>query len=161
METVDWIFLVVLGVFMSMGALRGLVYALMSLVNWVLAFLLAQWLAVDAAQWLPLEGVTSAVRYAAGFVLVFIVAFFVGGLIAVLLKKILGAAGLRPIDRTLGALFGLVCGVLLVLGMTVMINMAPTYVSATWKEAVGPRIANTLLVQLKPLLPEKFESYLP
>lgn len=35
------------------GVWRGLVVELMSLAGWVASFVLAQWLAGDVAQWLP------------------------------------------------------------------------------------------------------------
>ena len=43
MATLDWIFLAVLLVSMVVGAWRGLVYEMLSLANWVAAFVLAQW----------------------------------------------------------------------------------------------------------------------
>jgi glutamine phosphoribosylpyrophosphate amidotransferase len=53
------------------------------------------------------------VRYAAGFVVVLVAAAFAGGLVAWALKKLIEAIGLRPVDRTLGAAFGLARGVVL------------------------------------------------
>ena len=110
MQALDWVFVAVLAFSMVLGAWRGLVYEVLSLVSWLAAFVLAQWLAPDAAQWLPMTGATEVVRYAAGFVLVFIAAIFVGSLVAFLVKKLVTAVGLRPADRLLGAAFGIVRG---------------------------------------------------
>jgi steroid 5-alpha reductase family enzyme len=55
------------------------------------------------------------VRYAAGFAVVFILAVFAGGLVAWGTSKLVEAVGLRPVDRVLGAAFGLVRGVVLLL----------------------------------------------
>ena len=46
-------------------------------------------------------------------------------LLAWLIKKLVEAVGLRPIDRVLGAVFGLVRGAVLLLALAVVINMSP------------------------------------
>ena len=70
---VDGLLAGVLLLSLVLGAWRGLVQELMSLGSWVLAFVLARWLAVDVAQWLPWwrEAAVQA-RYALAFVLVFV-----------------------------------------------------------------------------------------
>ena len=97
MPALDWIFVSVLLFSMLLGAWRGLVYEVLSLVSWVVAFVMAQWFAPEAAQRLPISGVSEVVRYAAGFVLVFIAALMLGGLIAVTVKKLMASVGLRSL----------------------------------------------------------------
>jgi hypothetical protein len=106
----DLAFLGVLAFSLLIGAWRGLVYEVLSVLGWALAFYLAQWFAPDVATLLPLQSVSEPVRYAAAFVLIFIVAVFTAGLLSVLIKKLIEAIGLRPVDRTLGAAFGLLRG---------------------------------------------------
>jgi membrane protein required for colicin V production len=161
MPILDWIFLAVLFLSMVIGAWRGLVYELLSVLSWAAAFVLAQWFAPQAAGWLPMGNAAESVRYAAGFVIVFIASIFAGGLVAFLIKKLVAAVGLRPADRLLGAGFGLVRGVLLLLAVTVVVGMTPLHTGAWWQEATGPRITNVVLGGLKPLLPEEFGKYLP
>lgn len=161
MPALDWIFAAVLLVSMLVGAWRGLVYEVLSLINWVLAFVAARWLASDVAQQLPMGSASESVRYAAGFVLVFVAAVMVGGLVAVLIKKLTTAVGLRPVDRVLGAVFGLTRGVLLLLLATAVVAMTPMKDSASWQESVGARIASAAFVGLKPVLPRELDRYLP
>ncbi len=122
MPVLDWIFLGVLLLSLAVGAWRGLVYEVLSVLSWIAAFVLAQWFAPQAAQWLPMSGAAESMRYAAGFVLVFILAIFAGGLIAFLTKKLIAAVGLRPADRMLGAAFGLVRGIIILLALTVVVG---------------------------------------
>lgn len=161
MYALDWIFVGVLGVSLVVGAWRGLVFEVLSVVSWVAAFVLAQWFAPDAALWLPMEGATEVIRYAAGFVLVFIAAIFLGSLVAFLLKKLVTAVGLRPADRLLGAAFGLVRGSVVLLALTVVVGMTPMHTAAWWQEAVGPQVATVVLQAIKPVLPQDFGKYLP
>jgi membrane protein required for colicin V production len=161
MATLDWFFLGVLLLSMVVGAWRGLVYELISLVSWFAAFVLAQWLAPDVAQHLPMAGAGEALRYAGGFVVVFVASLFAGSLIAFVLKKLISAVGMRPADRVLGALFGLVRGAVLLLAVVVVMGMTPLHTGQWWQEAVGPRVANVVLAGLKPVLPQEFGKYLP
>ncbi len=161
MAPLDWMFLAVLVASLALGAWRGLVYEVLSVLGWIAAFVLAQWLAPDAAAWLPMGGSGDAVRYAAGFVLVFVVAAFAAGIVAWLLKKLVEAAGLRPVDRTLGAAFGLVRGAVLLLAAAVVVNMTPLRSGQWWMESTGAGVSTTVLKGLKPVLPERFGQYLP
>ncbi|MBA3595569.1 MAG: CvpA family protein [Pseudomonadota bacterium] len=160
MGVVDLAFLGVLALSLLIGAWRGLVYEVLSLLGWAASFYLAQWLAPDVALMLPLQSVSEPVRYAAAFVLIFIVAVFAAGLVAVLIRKLFEAIGLRPVDRTLGAAFGLVRGVILLLAVTVVINMTAFKSAVWWQESQGAEVTSAALRGLKPLLPEQFGKYL-
>ncbi len=160
MTTVDWILLAVLAFSMLLGAWRGLVYEVLSVLGWAASFYAAQYFAPMVASWLPLQSSSETVRYAAGFVLVFVVAVFTAGLLAFLLKKLIEAIGLRPVDRTMGAAFGLVRGVILLLAAAVVIDMTALKSSEWWQESRGAPILSAALKGLKPVLPEKFANYL-
>lgn len=161
MPVLDWIFVAVLVISLMVGAWRGLVYELLSLVNWIAAFVLAQWLAPDVAHYLPLSNATEVVRYGAGFVVVFVVALFAGGLLAFGVRKLVEAVGLRPVDRVLGAAFGLARGTVVLLALAVVAGMTPVVKSPWWQESTGAGVATVALKGLKPVLPEDFGKYLP
>ena len=157
---VDWGFVAVLGVSLLLGAWRGLVYEVISLASWVIAFVLAQWFAPDAAQWLPMAAAGEQIRYAAGFTLVFIATVFAGGLLAFVLGKLLSVVGLRPIDRVLGAAFGVLRGCVLLLAATIVVGMTPAKNSVQWRSSKGAHVAQVVLGALKPVLPAEFGKYL-
>jgi membrane protein required for colicin V production len=162
LATTDWLLCAVLLLSMLLGAWRGLVYELMSLAAWVAAFVLAQSLAQDVALMLPfLQTAAAQVQYAAAFVLVFVVSLFAAGFLSWVLKKVVETVGLRPVDRALGAVFGLVRGVLLLLVATVLIQLLGMAHQAWWQEAQGPVWLDVLLNGLKPVLPEALQVYLP
>ena len=160
MPAVDWILLGVLVFSMALGAWRGLVYEVLSVLAWAAAFYAAQWFAPQVAVMLPFQTASEPVRYAAAFVLVFIAAVFLGGLLAFLVKKLIDAIGLRPVDRTLGAAFGLLRGVILLLAAAVVINMTALESAAWWQESKGANALATALHGLKPVLPEQFARYI-
>ena len=161
MAVLDWVFGAVLLASLLLGAWRGLVFEVLSLVTWVAAFIVAQWFAPDVAQMLPMPGAGEAMRYAAGFVLTFIAAVFAGGVVAVLVKKLVSVAGLAPADRMLGAVFGLVRGVVVLLALTVVVAMTPLKKSVWWTDSIGAGVLSAALKGLKPVLPQEYGKYLP
>ncbi len=161
MAILDWVFVAVLVASLMLGAWRGLVYEVLSVMSWIAAFVLAQWLAPDVASRLPMGSASEPVRYAAGFVVVLVAAAFAGGLIAWALKKLIEAIGLRPVDRTLGAAFGLARGVVLLLAAAVVVNMTPLKGVVWWQESAGAGVLTVALKGMKPVLPEEFGQYLP
>lgn len=162
MAALDWVILGALLVSLLLGVLRGLVYEVIAALSWIAAFVLAEWLATRVGGWLPMGTLGSEpLRYAAGFATVFIVAVFAGGLLAWTLRRLVEAAGLRPVDRALGAAFGLVRGMVLLMALAVVVNMTPARRDAWWTESKGAAVGTTALRGLKTVVPERFGSYLP
>ena len=161
MAVLDWVFVGVLALSFLVGAWRGLVYEVLSVISWIAAFIVAQWLAPEAAEWLPVQRAPEAGRYAMGFIVVFIAVVFAGALLAWLTKKLIEAVGLRPVDRTLGAAFGLVRGAILLMAVAVVVNMSPARSALWWTESKGAGVSLAALKGLKPVLPERFGQYLP
>lgn len=161
MAALDWVFLAVLASSLLLGAWRGLVFEVLSVLSWIAAFVLAQWLAAPVGGWLPMGGAAEPLRYAAGFALVFVGAVFAGGLLAWGTSQLVQAVGLRPADRALGALFGLVRGLVLMLAVAVVVNMTALRTAQWWTESAGAGVSTAALRGLKPVVPEGFGQYLP
>lgn len=161
MAALDWIFCAVLLVSVLLGAWRGLVFEVLSLLSWLVALIAARFFAVDMALLLPMQGSSDGLRYAAGFVLVFVAVLLVGSLIAVVSKKLMTSVGLRPVDRVLGALFGSLRGGLLLLLATAVVHATPLKSTVAWQESVGAGLAMAVLKAVKPALPRDLEKYLP
>ena len=161
MADLDWMFLAVMALSAVVGVVRGLVTEVLSLLSWLIAFVLAQRLSPLAAPWVPMGGASENLRYAAGFVLVFVIALMVGALLIFLINKALAVSGLRPIDRVLGAAFGAARGAVLLLAVVAVLGMTPLRQADWWLVAHGPRLAQAALSGLKPLLPSEFVKFLP
>ena len=157
----DWVVLASLAASVLLGLWRGLVYEVLSLLNWVAAFVVAQWLAPHVAAALPMGEAGPGMRHVAAFVLVFIASLFAGGLLAWVIKMLVEAVGLRPVDRALGGLFGLVRGALLVLVLAVVVDLTSLKHSDWWTGSVTGGVATSALRGLKPVVPGKFGTWLP
>ena len=77
------------------------------------------------------------------------------------LQKLVAAVGLGVLDRLLGAVFGSLRGVIVLLVITVIAGMTPMQDTATWRQSEGARALTQLLHFLKPVLPADFGKYLP
>ena len=167
MAALDWVFVAVLLASMLIGAWRGLVFEVLSVLSWVASLVLAQWFAADMAAWLPLEAWPVSGRYAAGFAAVFVLALFACGFVASLARKLVEATGLRPADRALGALFGVLRAGLILLVVTALVQLTPLHQSAWWSASLGAPWLSVALQELRPVLPalpalsEEFGKYLP
>lgn len=161
LSAVDWILLAVLSLSLLLGLWRGIVQEVLSLAGWVAAFYVSQMYAPMAAAWLPMEGSSQMLRYAAGFVVVFVAVLVATVLVSWVVKKLISAVGLGPLDRLLGSLFGLMRGVVILLAVTVLVGMTPMRDTEAWKQAQGAQWLQQLLHVLKPVLPADFGKYLP
>lgn len=161
MALLDWIAIAVLVFSMLLGVVRGLVFEVISLAGWVAAFLCAQWFASPVADWLPIGEAGAVWRYPLAFVLVFIGVAFGVGLLAALVRKMVTAVGLRPVDRLLGAAFGLLRGAVALLVAAVIAHLLAFSDGPLWKESRGAIVLDAALQEVKPALPEKLASYLP
>jgi len=160
MLILDWFFIAVLGLSMVLGAWRGLVSEVMSVLNWLLAFVLAQWLATDVGRYLS-SGLSEVLRFAIGFVIVFVIAALTGGLLVWVLTKWVESSGMRRVDRAMGMGFGLLRGVILLLAVSVVIEMSPMKVSDWWRHSYSAGLSVSMLKVLKPMLPDVMAKYLP
>ena len=69
-------------------------------------------------------------------------------------------AGLGPLDRALGALFGALRGLLLLLTLTVVVNLSDWRGHEHWQNSAVANWLNQTLLALRPLLPAEFGKYL-
>ena len=144
------------------GIWRGLVHELMSLAGWVAAFVVAQWLAEGVAGWLPVRREAAAqVRYAVSFVLVFVLTMFAAALLSWLLGKVVATVGLRPVDRSLGGIFGLVRGLVFLLVLAVVVHLLGMRSQPWWQESRLTPMLELLLAGMKPVLPQVLQAWLP
>lgn len=161
MAALDWGLLAVLLFSLALGAWRGLVFEVLSLMGWVLAFVVARWFAVGLGAWLPWGEAQAPWRPVVGFVLLFIVVVFACGLLAALASRLMKAAGLRPADRALGALFGAARGIVLLLVLVWATGFTPIPAEAWWRESRLVPALQGVLQGLGPMLPQPWAGARP
>jgi len=110
----DYLLLAITGFSMVLSLWRGFVREIISLIGLVAAFIVAgraSGMATELVQgWIP----NSTAASLAGFGLVFVCVMLVVALIGALIRKLVDMADLTASDRTLGMVFGLARGLLLI-----------------------------------------------
>jgi membrane protein required for colicin V production len=88
----------------------------------------------------------------AAFASAFLIILVVWGLGARALSALVGKTLLRPLDRLLGAVFGLARGVLVLLALATVVSFTPATTSEAWRESHGAAWLNSILRELMPFI---------
>jgi len=143
----------ILLVSLLLGLWRGLVYEVLSLLGWPIAFVLSRLFANDVAPLLPIEQETA--RIAVAYAAVFIAALIAWGVLAWLFSRLVKAAGLGLLDRILGGfLFGLLRGVLVILVLVWLAGMTDVPEHPFWRSAKTSKAAEDIALLAKAWLPD-------
>jgi len=112
---IDIIILVIIGISSLIGVFRGLVKEALSLASWFAAIVVGTLFSAQLADLMVNLINNASLRRIAAFAILFIVVIFAGTILSNLVSKLTQAAGLKGADRTLGALFGILRGLIIVL----------------------------------------------
>jgi membrane protein required for colicin V production len=160
MTWLDYALLGVIVVSVAWGAWRGFAREAVSLAGWVVAFVVANLFAGQVGEMLPDSLGRAELRVLASFVAIFLVALAVTTLAGLLLSKLLKAAGLSGLDRTLGGIFGLARALVLAVAFALVAGLTTFPGHPIWKESVsGPHLAQAALA-VRGWLPPAFASRL-
>jgi membrane protein required for colicin V production len=158
---VDWALLAVLLISVVVGLWRGLAFEVLSLVGWVVAFVAAQALAPTVAAYVPVGAPGSALNHGVAFLGVFVLALVLWALASRLVRLLIHATPLQPVDRMLGGAFGLARGAVLLLAVATVVMLTPAQRSLAWQHSQGAAWLGVMLQGLKPVLPEVIARQLP
>jgi membrane protein required for colicin V production len=147
----DYVVLVILISSSIIGVLRGLVKEILSLISWVVAFVVAN---AYGAQLAPMLSVIpgETVRLMVAFVALFLGTRILMGLVMMAVDLMVKATGLSPANRLLGAVFGLARGLVIVLAAVILCGMTDLPKQGFWTRAMfspmaedGARLVKTFL----------------
>ncbi|KQV99218.1 CvpA family protein [Rhizobacter sp. Root1221] len=161
MAWLDLALLAVLLVSVVVGLVRGLVFEVMSLVGWVVAYFVAHWFSADVAALLPIGTPGSSLNTVSAFVLTFIAALLAWAIGSRIVRLIIHATPLSVIDRLLGAVFGGLRGMLVLLVIVTVVGMTPASQTPTWRASMAVPWLQAAVTGLKPMLPAPISKHLP
>lgn len=160
MTALDWIILLILAASVLRSLMRGLVEEVFSLAAWIIAFIAAKWGAVAVGPILPIGLESENMRYFAGFAVVFLAMMIVVFIAGHVVKSSVESVGLKGADKFIGGLFGLLRGLVILVGLTLAAGLTQLPKTDFWRQASLTRGLEVLAVQVKPLLPEKLSRYI-
>ncbi|VVE04020.1 MULTISPECIES: CvpA family protein [Pandoraea] len=161
LTVVDYAAIAILLGSMLLGMLRGLVRELFNLVGWVVAFFVARAFGPSVAHWLPADLPGGEMTQGAiGFLLVLVAVVFGAGIVSALVGRMTDLIGLRPADRGLGMVFGIVRGMLLLMLLMVAAKLTSLPQQPVWQQSLVRPWVEVGLSRLMPYLPEPVQHYL-
>lgn len=147
---------------MAIGLWRGLVFEVMSLAGWVIAYFAASPLAPVVLDLLP-DSMTAkfgpAVLHAISLAIAFFFVLIVWSLATRLVKALIHATPLSVVDRLGGAGFGALRGVFIALLLVLVIGASPLAESSTWQASRAVPVLAGVLRDTAPMLPEPIARF--
>lgn len=159
MSMLDIIVLLVLVLAVVRGLMRGMVDTLFSLGAWLLAFLLGKWGALMVAPLLPVAIENPAIRYFAGFAVIFLLVLIGVLLLGHVLASLLRAVGLGGADKMLGGVLGLAKGLVILIGLTLAAGLTSLPRTDFWTQAALSGSLQVMALHTLPLIPGDVAKY--
>ena len=112
--------------------IRGFVKEAMALVIWLSAFVIAMSFKEVVAELLANVIVLASIRQLAAWGILFVGTLLIGAMVNFLLGKLVSSTGLSGTDRTLGLVFGVFRGLLVVLALVIIVPKALPVDQDSW-----------------------------
>ena len=132
----DYAVLAIIGISVLLSIIHGFVRELLALASWIVAFVVAQIYATAVAPLLPAAIPGPSLRLLAAFSSVFLIVLLVMTLAAIAVSSLIRKAGLGAADRMLGAVFGLVRGLVIVMLVVLLAGLTTLPRQPAWRHAM-------------------------
>jgi len=158
MTLADYIIAGIIIISVIISLLRGFVREALSLANWGVAFWVALNFNDKLSDVLTPYIATPSLRLAASFGMLFIFTLIIGSLVSFLISRLVVSTGLSGTDRSLGLIFGLARGILLI-GIALLMISFTAFAKDDWyqKSILIPHF-QSLVIWLKGFLPETMKK---
>lgn len=159
MTVFDYLVLFILLCSIIVSTMRGLIKEILSLVSWIVSFVVANAYGAVVAAWLPELIPGQMLRLIVAFLALFIGVRLLMSLLMRAVDALIKASGLTLADRGLGGLFGLARGCVIVMAVVLICGMTAIPQQAFWKEALLSPMAETAVQTVMPFLPGSVAQY--
>jgi membrane protein required for colicin V production len=156
----DYLVLFVLIASVVISTMRGLVKEILSLVSWIVAFVVANAYGATLAPMLPDVIPGDMVRLMVAFVALFLGVRILMGILTLAVDALVKAGGLSLADRGLGGLFGLARGLVIVLAAVILCGMTSIPQQPFWTDALLSPLAETGARTVRPFLPGSLAQHI-
>jgi membrane protein required for colicin V production len=152
----DYIVLIVMGLSVLVAVVRGALREVVALASWVVSGFVAVRFAPSVSALFPSVVTSQEVRVAAAFIVVLVICLLLFAVVSLLLTKLIAKSGLNGTDRTLGALFGVVRGVVILVLLVLLGGLTPLPHEPAWRNAMFSPPLEALATYARGYLPQRF-----
>ncbi len=156
----DYAVLLIVAVSILLSVMRGVVREILALLSWLVAFWVASVYAVSVMPFLPHALVSPALRLLASYVSVFLVSLLLASLLTIAVGEAIKTLGLRGLDKSLGAIFGLLRGLLIVCVLVLVGGMTSLPSQDFWRDAMLSSPLEYVVINAKPWLPHNLAKHI-
>ncbi|MCX6581908.1 MAG: CvpA family protein [Candidatus Aminicenantes bacterium] len=153
LNVLDIVFLIIVGISILLGIIKGFIRELFSLVFLIIGGVLAFLFYNDVGGVLVKLLKNRNISNFAGFIVIFAGVLIAGAIITYAIKKVFTFGPLKAVDRILGGVFGLVRGILISAVIVLMFLAFPVHDDLPVKSKIAPYLVDTIRVVMK-WLPE-------
>lgn len=149
----DYAVLGIIGVSVLLSIMRGFVREVLALVSWVVAFVVAKFYTMELVPLLPEAIPNEALKMLAAFLILFLTTLLLCSLLAIALSQIFKKVGLGWADRGLGAIFGVMRGVLIIGTLVLLAGFTALPKDPVWRNAMFAAPLEAMVIAILPWLP--------
>ena len=124
-NTADWILASVLLMSTAISLRRGFVKEALSLLTWLVAFVVARLFAAQLSTLLADQVSVPSIRLGIAFLILFVSTLMLGSVVSFLVGQLIRITGLSSTDRLLGMVFGFARGTLIVVIAVALLRLTP------------------------------------
>jgi membrane protein required for colicin V production len=158
MTAFDYAVIVVLLLSAGLGIWRGFVYEIFALGAWITGIVCAVVFGPKVAAWIHVA-IDDWLKIIAAYALVFVCVFVLVGIVGFVLTKMIRAVGLSPVDRGLGAVFGIVRGLLIVTIAVFVLSFSGLRDADWWQNSASARPFEAMASVLRYRLPDSVTKH--
>jgi uncharacterized membrane protein required for colicin V production len=154
MTDLDWLFTATIVITMAAGAYRGWLPQALSMLGLALSLFAVVYLGPLVSAHLPLSGPGESLRQGLGALLALVMTLYLAHLGVRLHRYVFHHSGVQPAHQTVGAMFGLISGLMICLGISTLIELTELREENWWQASVEKHITEAILSRLKTTPPQ-------
>jgi membrane protein required for colicin V production len=155
----DYIALIIIGISIVVSMMRGAVREILAIAGWVAAVYVARTYASQLVPLLPPDIPTESLKVLAAFVILLLGVLLISSLLSIALASIIRKIGLNWLNRSVGALFGLVRGLLIVCVLVFLAGLTSLPKDERWTNAMFSAPLEVLVKSIFPWIPQSVTNH--
>jgi membrane protein required for colicin V production len=158
MTAFDYAVIIVILLSAALGIWRGFIYEIFALGAWITGIVCAVVSGQKVATWFTFN-LEPWLKLIAAYALVFVTVFVAISIAGFVFTKLVRAVGLSPVDRGLGAMFGIVRGFLIVTVIVFIASFSSLKQSDWWQQSASAKPFEVLAGVLRYRLPDSVTKH--
>lgn len=160
MTSFDYAVLTIIGLSVIFSVMRGMVREVLAILGWLAAFYVGRTYTNQLLPMMPADIPSESLRVLAAFLVLFLATLLLASLLGIAISAIINKIGLGWLNRLLGALFGIVRGLVIVCILVFLAGLTELPKDARWRNAMFSAPIEALVTSILPWVPESISKHI-